>query len=94
MNTFIRATYKREFFAGLLISIPIIITFLIIGWFFKLVDNLLRRLYVAILNYHLYLGEIALFRKDVFNTDIPIDDGIKSILSGGFATPERISEAH
>lgn len=43
---------------------------------------------------HLYFGDIALFRnEDVFYTDIPIDEGIKIILSGGIATPERISEA-
>jgi uncharacterized membrane protein len=41
-----------------------------------------------------YLGEIALFRnEEVFYTDIPVEEGIKIILSGGIATPGRISEA-
>lgn len=203
MNTSIRATFKRRFFAGLLISIPAIVTFLIIGWFFKFVDGLLEPLYYNILGYHvpglgfisavilifivgiistnvfgrniigylekimlripvfkgiytavkqlvdafspesktpsfkkfvvveypragvftfgfltkecvikaessglesslkavyiptnnLYLGEIVLFRdENIFYTDIPIDEGIKIILSGGIATPPRISE--
>lgn len=204
MHTSIRATFKRRFFAGLLISIPAIITFLIIGWFFKFVDGLLEPLYCKILGYHvpglgfisaivlifivgiistniigrriigylekimlripvfkgiytaikqlvdafspeskvssfkkfvvveyprpgvfafgfltkeciiktekdgheanlkavyiptnlIYFGEIALFSDEhVFFTDIPIDEGIKIILSGGIATPPKISEA-
>jgi uncharacterized membrane protein len=200
----VRATFRRRFLAGLLVSIPVIITFLIIGWFFKFVDGLLGPFYDAILGYHipglgfisavvlifivgvistnvfgrkviqyferimlripvfkgiytaikqlvdafspeskgssfkrfviveyprpgvfvfgfltkedtikadkdgresflravyiptnnLYLGEIALFKnEEVFYTDIPVDEGIKIILSGGIATPGRISEA-
>ncbi len=43
---------------------------------------------------NLYLGEVILFRKeDVFSTDIPIEEGIKIILSGGIATPPRILES-
>jgi uncharacterized membrane protein len=199
----IRTTFKRKFLAGLLISIPAIITFLIIGWFFRFVDSLLEPVYFEILGYHvwglgfisalilifiigivstnvfgrkiiefielfilkipvfkgiytavkqlvdafspesksssfkkfvvveyprpgvfafgfltkecvvkaekngnesilkavyiptnnLYLGEIALFSKEnVFYTDLTIDEGIKVILSGGIATPARLSE--
>ena len=199
----IRTTFKRKFLAGLLISIPSIITFLIIGWFFRFVDSLLEPVYFEILGYHvwglgfisalilifiigivstnvfgrkiieffelfilkipvfkgiytavkqlvdafspesksssfkkfvvveyprpgvfafgfltkecvvkaenngsesilkavyiptnnLYLGEIALFSKEsVFYTDLTIDEGIKVILSGGIATPARLSE--
>jgi len=200
----VRATFKRRFLAGLLVSIPVIITFLIIGWFFKFVDSLLGTFYDSLLGYHipglgfisaivlifivgvistnvlgrkviesfdklmlripvfkglytavkqlvdafspeskgssfkrfviveyprpgvfvfgfltkertikadkegkefplravyiptnnLYLGEIALFKnEDVFYTNIPVDEGIKIILSGGIATPSKISEA-
>jgi uncharacterized membrane protein len=200
----IRATFKRRFFAGLLVLIPIIFTLLIIIWFFKFVDGLLGYFYDNVLGYHitglgfisaillifivgvistnvfgkkvmeffekimlkipvyksiytavkqlvdafspdskgssfkrfviveypkpgvfvfgfltkestikagkdgsesslkavyiptnnLYLGEIALFgEKDVFYTNIPIEEGIKIILSGGIAAPERILEA-
>jgi uncharacterized membrane protein len=203
MTISIRATFKRKFLAGLLISIPAIITFLIIGWFFRFVDSLLEPVYFEILGYHvwglgfisalilifiigivstnvfgrkiieffelfilkipvfkgiytavkqlvdafspesksssfkkfvvveyprpgvfafgfltkecvvmaenngsesilkavyiptnnLYLGEIALFSKEsVFYTDLTIDEGIKVILSGGIATPARLSE--
>jgi uncharacterized membrane protein len=43
---------------------------------------------------NLYLGEVILFKgEDVFYTDIPIEEGIKIILSGGIATPPRIVEA-
>ena len=203
MRISIRATVKRKFFAGLLISIPAIVTFLIIGWFFKFVDGLLEPMYYKILGYHvpglgfisavvlifivgiistnvfgrriigylelimlripvfkgiytaikqlvdafspeskvssfkkfvvvenprpgvfafgfltkecviktensgceshlkavyiptnlIYFGDIALFRdENVFYTDIPIEEGIKIILSGGIATPSKISE--
>ena len=203
MKLSIRATFKRRFLAGLLISIPAIITFLVISWFFKFVDGLLQPVYYNLLGRHvpglgfisavvlifvvgivstnvfgrkiigylemiilklpvfkgiytavkqlvdafspeskgssfkkfvvveyprsgvfafgfltkecivkaesdgresclkavyiptnnLYLGEIALFGDEsVVYTDIPIDDGIKIILSGGIATPPKISE--
>jgi uncharacterized membrane protein len=203
MHSSIRATFKRRFFAGLLISIPAIVTFIIISWFFKFVDGLLEPIYYNILGYHvrgigfisaivlifvvgivstnvfgrriigyfeqimlripvfkgiytavrqlvdafspdskevsfkkfvlveyprpgvfafgfltkecvvkkerdglesrlkavyiptnnLYLGEIALFKEEnMFYTDIPIDEGIKIILSGGIATPATLSE--
>jgi uncharacterized membrane protein len=203
MHISIRATFKRRFLAGLLISIPAIVTLLIIGWFFHFVDGLLEPFYYNILGYHvpglgfisaiilifiigiistnvigrkiigylemvmlripvfkgiytalkqlvdafspevkgssfkkfviveypksgvfvfgfltkecvikresnghesslkavyiptnnLYLGEIALFREEsVFYTDISIEEGIKIILSGGIATPPRLSE--
>ncbi|MBM4145313.1 MAG: DUF502 domain-containing protein [Nitrospira sp.] len=203
MGISIRATFKRRFLAGLLISIPAIITFLVIWWFFKFVDGLLEPFYYKLLGYHvpglgfistialifvvgiistnvfgrriiesiehiilkipvfkgiytavkqlvdafspeskmssfkqfviveyprpsvyaygfltnecvmktekdsletelkavyiptnlIYFGEIALFRDEhIFFTDISIEDGIKIILSGGIATPSRISE--
>lgn len=53
INTSIKATFKRRFFAGLLISIPSIVTFLIIGWFFKFVDGLLEPFYFKLLGYHI-----------------------------------------
>jgi len=43
---------------------------------------------------NLYLGEVILFKdQDVFSTDIPIEEGIKIIMSGGIATPPRIVES-
>lgn len=43
---------------------------------------------------NLYLGEVILFKdQDVFSTDIPIEEGIKIIMSGGIATPPRILES-
>jgi len=42
---------------------------------------------------HLYFGEIALFDpKDVFYTDMSVEDGIKIVLSGGIATPAMLKE--
>ncbi len=48
-----------------------------------------RAVYIPTNN--LYLGEVILFQgEDVFYTDIPIEEGIKIILSGGIATPQKI----
>ncbi len=53
-----------------------------------------RLMAVYIPTNNLYLGEVILFRKeDVFPTDIPIEEGIKIILSGGIATPPKILES-
>jgi uncharacterized membrane protein len=64
MHTSIRATFKRRFLAGLLISIPAILTFLIIGWFFRFVDGILEPIYYNILGYHVpgigFISAIAL----------------------------------
>lgn len=39
---------------------------------------------------NLYLGDIRLFvKEDVFFTDIPVDDGMKIVLSGGIASPKE-----
>lgn len=55
-------------------------------------ESCLRAVYVPTNN--LYLGEIVLVREgDVFYTDIPIEEGIKIILSGGIAAPNMIGEA-
>ena len=203
MGTSIRVTFKRKFFAGLFVLIPAVITFLVIGWFFRFVDSFLEPLYFKILGYHfpgigfisaiiiiflvgiistnvfgkriidyfellllkipvlkgiyisvkqlveafspeskvssfkkfiiveyprpgvysygfltkdcviktekdgresclravyiptnlIYFGDIVLFPDEyIFFTDIPIEEGIKIILSGGIATPSKISE--
>lgn len=201
MVTSIRAILKRKFFAGLIVSIPAVITVLVLVWFFEFVDGILGPVYNKILGHqvpglgfisaviliffigilstnvfgkkaieflekavvripvfkgiytsvkhlvdafseekgsfkkfviveyprlgsyafgfltnectikkdntgkesclravyiptnNLYLGEIILFKEgDVFYTDIPIEDGIKIILSGGVAAPPTISE--
>jgi len=55
-------------------------------------ETCLRAVYIPTNN--LYLGEIVLFKeKEVFYTDIPIDEGIKIILSGGIAAPGKITES-
>jgi uncharacterized membrane protein len=55
-------------------------------------ESCMRAVYIPTNN--LYLGEIVLFREDeVIYTDIPIEEGIKIILSGGIAAPQRIVEA-
>jgi len=42
---------------------------------------------------NLYLGDIALFRREeVLETGLPIEEGIKIILSAGIATPNIIKE--
>jgi uncharacterized membrane protein len=66
---------KRKFLAGLLISIPAIVTFLIIGWFFTFVDGLLEPFYYKILGYHLrgigFISTIALiFLVGIISTNV------------------------
>lgn len=52
-------------------------------------ETCFRAVYIPTNN--LYLGEVILFRgEDVFYTNIPIEEGIKIILSGGIATPPKI----
>lgn len=54
-------------------------------------ESCLRAIYVPTNN--LYLGEIVLASEgDVYYTDIPIEEGIKIILSGGIAAPNVIRE--
>ncbi len=54
-------------------------------------DNEKKLLAVYIPTNNLYLGEVVLFEPDcVFHTDIPVQQGIKIILSGGIASPEII----
>ena len=54
-------------------------------------ESCLRAVYIPTNN--LYLGEVVLFREgDVFYTDIPIEEGVKIILSGGIAAPPVILE--
>ncbi|MFH0872882.1 MAG: DUF502 domain-containing protein [bacterium] len=41
---------------------------------------------------HLYLGEIVLFpREELYYSDLTIEEGIRIILSGGIATPSRLT---
>jgi len=43
---------------------------------------------------HLYLGDIALFKKDeVIVTDLGIEEGIKIVLSAGIAAPDTITRS-
>lgn len=54
-------------------------------------ETSLKAVYIPTNN--LYLGEIVLFEdKSITYTDIPIEDGIKIILSGGIAAPSKITE--
>jgi uncharacterized membrane protein len=52
MTTSIRATFKRRFFAGIIVLIPLIVTFFIIIWFFRFIDGILGPLYFKILGYN------------------------------------------
>ena len=60
MVTSIRATLKRKFLAGLIVSIPAVITVLVIVWFFEFVDGILGPLYNKMLGYNVHgLGFIS-----------------------------------
>lgn len=54
-------------------------------------DNEKKLIAVYIPTNNLYLGEVVLFEPEsVIHTDIPVQQGIKIILSGGIASPEII----
>ena len=54
-------------------------------------ESCLRAVYIP--TNLIYFGDIVLFSDEhIFFTDIPIEEGIKVILSGGIATPSKISE--
>jgi len=52
MRITIHTTFKRRFIAGLFVTVPAVITFLVIGWFFRFVDGILEPVYFQILGYH------------------------------------------
>lgn len=55
-------------------------------------ENSLKAVYIPTNN--LYLGDIVLLSdNNIVYTDIPIEDGIKIILSGGIAAPSKIVES-
>jgi|GEM_PF-4760507 len=82
MGISIRAAFRRKFFAGLQISIPVIATFLIIGWFFKFIDGILN-----ILNF----GYICLVMEgDVFEMHYATGEGLRI---RGVAAPPKLIEA-
>ncbi len=65
MKTFaFRATLKRKFIAGLVITVPAVFTIMVIVWFFRLVDGILGILYDKILGYNVvglgFVSAIAL----------------------------------
>jgi uncharacterized membrane protein len=56
-------------------------------------ESCLRAVYIP--TNLIYFGDIVLFPDEcIFFTDIPIEEGIKIILSGGIATPSKISEVN
>lgn len=75
MGISIRATFRRRFLAGLLISIPTVITFLVVGWFFKFVDGLLEPLYFQVLGYHVpglgfFSAVLLIFIVGIISTNV------------------------
>lgn len=53
-------------------------------------EKMLKAVYIPTNN--LYLGEIVLMNdKDIIYTDIPIEEGIRIILSGGISAPSKIA---
>ncbi|MEW6053944.1 MAG: DUF502 domain-containing protein [Nitrospirota bacterium] len=75
MGISIRATFRRRFLAGLLISIPTVITFLVVGWFFNFVDGLLEPLYFQVLGYHVpglgfFSAVLLIFIVGIISTNV------------------------
>ena len=71
----IRATFKRKFIAGLFVSIPAIITILVLEWFFRFVDGLLSPALDSMLGRHFPgLGFVAtilmIFLLGIISTNV------------------------
>jgi hypothetical protein len=82
MGISIRATFKRKFCAGVQLSIRVIITFPVIGWFFKFIDGILNIL---------YFGHICLLSEgDVFDIHYSTEYGLRI---RGIAAPPKLIEA-
>ncbi|PNX50098.1 MAG: hypothetical protein BV458_13795 [Thermoplasmata archaeon M9B2D] len=59
MNS-IRASFRQKFLAGLIVTIPIVITIFVLKWAILLVDGVLSPLFDYIIGYHLYgLGFVS-----------------------------------
>ena len=86
MGSSLSATFKRKFIAGLFVSIPAIITILVIGKFFTFVDSLLEPFYFNLLGYYtpgmgfvsaiilIFIG-CKMLLMDVYKTPIVISLG-------------------
>lgn len=82
MGISIRAAFRRKFFAGLQISIPVIVNFFVIGWFIKFISGILNIL---------YFGHICLVREgDVFEMHYATGEGLRI---RGVAAPPKLIEA-
>ncbi|MGE5893473.1 MAG: DUF502 domain-containing protein [bacterium] len=56
----IKATFKQKFLAGLIITIPVVLTIIVFIWVINRIDGLLGPLFDYILGYHIYgLGFIS-----------------------------------
>lgn len=71
----IRATFKRKFIAGLFVSIPAIISILVLEWFFRFVDGLLSPAFDNIIGKHIPgLGFVAtifmIFLLGIISTNV------------------------
>lgn len=75
MSSSISATFKRKFIAGLFVTIPAIITLLVIGKFFVFVDSLLEPFYFRLLGYYTpgmgFVSAVALiFLAGIVSTNV------------------------
>lgn len=71
----IRASFKQKFFAGLIITIPVVITIFVLKWAILLVDGVLSPLFDYVIGYHIYgLGFVSsivlIFMVGVISTTV------------------------
>lgn len=71
----IRVTFKRKFLAGLIISIPVVITLLVVIGLFKFIDGILGPFFDALLGRHLaglgFIGAILIvFLIGIVSTNV------------------------
>ena len=71
----VRATFKRKFIAGLIVSIPALVSVLVIVWIFRTIDDFLSPAYEEVFHHHIYgLGFVSavgiIFMLGIVSTNV------------------------
>ncbi|MDA8172605.1 MAG: DUF502 domain-containing protein [Nitrospiraceae bacterium] len=80
----IRATFRRKFIAGIMVSVPVLVSVLVVVWVFKTVDSFLSPVYDGVFGRHIYgLGFVSavliVFMLGMVSTNVIGKKAIKAI---------------
>jgi uncharacterized membrane protein len=72
---YIKKTFRQKFFAGLIVTIPVVLTIIVISWAFQFIDGFLSPIFDYILGRHIYgLGFVSsiliIFVVGVISTNV------------------------